>query len=190
MTRYSRTAALLHWAIAGLVLANIAIGLRMTGLKGMAQFTQFQLHKSLGITILLLTLIRIVWRVMNRPPPLATTLTPFERKAASGVHVLFYLALVGLPLTGWALVSASRYNIPTVLFGKIPWPHIGPVHAASTASRVRIEGAAGNIHEILAWAMISLAAVHIAAALKHQFFDRDRTLSRMLPFSNIGGEVS
>ena len=187
MSRYSRTAALLHWAIAGLVLANIMVGLRMTGLKGMAQFSQYQLHKSLGITIFVLTLVRIGWRITHRPPPIGNVLTAFERVASRGVHTAFYIVLVALPLSGWMLVSASRYNIPTLLFGTVPWPHIAPIHAAAAASRVRMEAVAGTTHEVLAWSMIALAALHISAALKHQFFDRDGTLARMLPFSTFAG---
>jgi cytochrome b561 len=92
------------------------------------------------------------------------------------VHWGFYLIMIGLPLTGWVAVSASRLNIPTILFGQIPWPHLGFAVGSEPAFR-----AATTAHEILAWLTYALLALHVGAALKHQFLDRDNILLRMLP---------
>lgn len=184
MTRYGTVAILLHWTIAALVIANIVLGLRMGGAVGLTQFALFQLHKSIGITVLVLSVARIAWRLSHRPPALASTLTDVEQRAARAVHAGFYVWMIALPVTGWIMVSASRLNIPTLLYGKLPWPHIAPVHAASAAERVRIESVAGTTHEVLAYAMIALVALHVAGALKHHFVDRDGTLARMLPFAS------
>ncbi len=181
MTRYTRIAMLLHWAIALLILTNLALGLRLEGLKGGQQFAAFQLHKSIGITVLLLSLARIGWRLAHRPPPFSERLSALERLAASITHSLFYALMLLLPLTGWVLVSASRYNIPTLLYGIIPWPHIGAIRGASAEYRTSIESAATATHETLAYTMIALVALHVAGALKHQFYDRDGTMLRMLP---------
>ena len=181
-SRYSAGAIVLHWAIALLILANIALGWRMGRVTGLAQFQLFQLHKSIGITVLLLTLIRIGWRLSHPRPPYPASMTPWERRAASGLHGGFYAFMLVLPLTGWVIVSASLYNLPTLLFGTMPWPHIGFVHTLPTATRKLFENRVGVVHEWLAWTMLALIGLHVAAALKHQWFDRDDVLAHMLPF--------
>ena len=124
--RYSSFAISLHWIMALGVFALIAIGLTMkhVALPPMRLFQLYQLHKSIGVVILLATVLRLGWRLMRPPPALPASMPPLEQKAARGGHVLLYLFLFGLPLTGWALVSVARLNIPTVLFGVVPWPHL------------------------------------------------------------------
>ena len=179
--RYTNVAALLHWIIALLVLSNFAVAWRMEGLKGVAQFEAYQWHKSIGITVLLLTLLRIVWRLTHRPPPYEATLKAWEQTLARITHSVFYVLLVAIPVAGWIMVSASKYNIPTLLYGVIPWPHIAPIHGADMAARTRIAEVANGMHENLAFAMLVLAGLHIAGALKHQFLDGDGTFMRMIP---------
>lgn len=181
-TRYSTVAIVLHWTIAALILLNIWFGWRMSGLKGMAQFELFQLHKSIGITVLLLSVVRLGWRLINPAPPYPATMTRLERLAASVMHWLLYGFMIILPLTGWIIVSASPYNLPTVLFETVPWPHLGFVHDLPMTVRQTIETRVGTVHEWFAWSLLSLAAFHAAAALKHHFWNRDDVLSRMLPF--------
>ena len=180
-SRYSLVAIVLHWLIAALILANIGVGWRMSGLKGLAQFELFQLHKSIGVTVLLLSLLRIAWRLVNKPPRHATALTPVEQRASSIVHGLLYAFILAVPLTGWVVVSASAYNLPTVLFGVAPWPHLAFVHDLPTALRKLIDTRVGALHQWLAWSMLALAGVHAAAALKHHLWDRDDVLARMAP---------
>jgi cytochrome b561 len=183
-SRYSTVAIFLHWTIAALILLNIWFGWRMSGLKGMAQFDLFQIHKSIGITILLLSIVRLGWRLINRPPPYPASMTRIERLGASAMHWLLYNFMIVLPLTGWIIVSASPYNLPTVLFRTVPWPHLGFIHDLPMAVRQTIEARFGTVHEWLAWSLLALAVFHAAAALKHHFYNRDDVLSRMLPFLN------
>src|SRR5882757_5042753 len=127
-TRYSMAAIVLHWAIALLILANLFVGWRMGMLKGLTEFNAFQLHKSIGITVLVLSVLRLALRLTQRPPPLPEGTKSWEGAAASTVHWIFYAMMIGLPLTGWAMVSVSLYNIPTLLWDTVPWPHISFLH--------------------------------------------------------------
>jgi cytochrome b561 len=123
--RYTAVAMVLHWLIAIGILALIGVGLAMTHLTlaPMLQFQLYQLHKSIGITVLLGVLLRILWRVFH-PPPALPDMPRLEKAAAEGAHTLLYVLMIVLPLTGWALVSVSPFNLPTVLYGLVPWPHL------------------------------------------------------------------
>lgn len=179
--RYKLVAIAFHWIIAGLVLVNIWFGWHMSGLKGLAQFELFQMHKSVGITVLVLTAGRLGWRLLHRTPALPESVSPAQRRIASWVHGLLYGLTVVLPLTGWIVVSASAYNLPTVLYGLVPWPHISPIHSLSDANRKIVEHAFSGGHAWLAWSLAVLAALHVGAALEHQFWSRDGVLMRMVP---------
>lgn len=181
-TRYSAVAMLLHWLIAALIFANIWYGWRMGQLKGLAQYELFQLHKSIGISVLVLSLVRLGWRLIVAPPPLPASMTRIERAIAGVTHWLLYGFMIILPLTGWVIVSASPYNLPTVLFKTVPWPHLAFVHDLPMMTRKLIEDQVGDVHEWLAWSLLALAALHIAAAIKHLVWDRDDVAARMLPF--------
>ena len=179
--RYGAGAIILHWTIALLVAVNIAIGLRMEAQTGLAKFQAFQLHKSVGITVLLLSLARLAWRLTHRPPPLPAHMKPWERRAAGITHWAFYALLIGLPLTGWIVVSASPFNLPTLLYKVIPWPHIGFIHALPAGARKSVAATFAPTHVVLAWTAITLLILHIGAALRHQFWTRDGVLWRMAP---------
>ena len=179
--RYSAVAILLHWASALGVLALIGMGLIIAhaGLAPMRQFQLYQWHKSVGITVLALTVLRVLWRLTHRPPPHPARMPARERVAASTAHGLLYLLLVGLPLTGWAVVSLSPFNIPTVLYGIVPWPHL-PL-AGLVPDPAAAEGILKRVHALGAWVLAALLAVHVAAALRHHLLLRDHVLRRMLP---------
>ncbi|MDB5394179.1 MAG: cytochrome [Rhodospirillales bacterium] len=179
--RYDAVAIVLHWLVALGILALVVIGLSMThGNFGLAsKFRLYQLHKSIGITVLLAAILRLAWRLTHRPPPLPVTMPPLERKAADGVHLALYAFLFFLPLTGWALVSASPLNLPTVLYGVVPWPHLPML--ADLENKAPLEHVLKLIHGKGAWLLIALFAVHLGAALRHQFILRDGILRRMLP---------
>lgn len=179
--RYTPVAIAFHWGIAALVLAQLWLGWRMGRVEGMDRFTLFQLHKSVGITVLVATLLRLGWRVTHPAPPYPATLSPRERRMATAAHWLFYAATLVLPLSGWVIVSASPLNLPTLLFKTVPWPHLPFVHALPVAARGRVAATAAGIHVWLAWSLLALIALHVAAALKHQFGGRDAVLWRMLP---------
>lgn len=179
--RYSAPAIALHWAIAALIVVNFVIGLTFGHLTGLALFNLMQWHKSFGITVLALSLARLAWRVGHRPPPYPPHMAAWEKAAATLVHWGFYVLMIGLPITGWIIVSTSPTNIPTLLYGTVPWPHIGLAHDLPMAVRKRLEHQTGEIHESLAWCAAALLVLHVGAALRHQLFSRDEVLWRMAP---------
>ena len=151
--RYTGVAKLLHWLIAGLILANIGLAWQMGGPRTPTTYAVVQLHKSIGITVLLLTLIRIGWRLSHRAPPLPPHLKTWERVLAHIVHTGFYVVMLGMPLTGWLMVSTSRTGIPTMLYGLIPWPNLPIGAAARTAAHAAGENGHGFLG-LLAYALI------------------------------------
>lgn len=163
------------------VLALAALGLVMVhGHLGLGRrFALYQLHKSIGVTILIAALLRLAWRFAHRPPAFPTHMPQLERLTAHAGHWLLYFYLIALPLTGWALVSASPLNLPTVLYGTIPWPHL-PV-LSSLNNKAPVEALLKTIHRYGAWTLLALVAGHAGAALRHHFLRRDDVLLRMLP---------
>ena len=172
---YSAIARLLHWLIAFLIIGQIIGGWLMTheGLPEGMIYDAFQLHKSFGFLVLVLSLVRLVWRLMHRPPPLPAGMKGWEIFVSKITHVVFYGLMIGLPLTGWIHVSASPLEIPTVVFGTIPVPHL-PVPVDGAFSELF-----GGFHEFLAFATLGLLALHVGAALKHHFVEKDDVLVRM-----------
>lgn len=181
-TQYGIVAVMLHWLIAAAIIFMLGLGIYMTDLPpgSMAQFEYFQLHKSVGISILLLSFVRLGWRLANPVPPLPPHLKSWEAVAARVTHYGFYVLMIVMPLTGWMVVSASSLGIPTLLFGAIPWPHIPFI--AGLENRKEVAVAFSEIHEILAFTMIALLLLHIGAALKHHFLLKDDVLRRMSPW--------
>ena len=181
MNRYTVVAIVLHWAMALGIAALATMGLVMVHLKldPMRQFQLYQLHKSIGITILLAAALRLGWRLAFRPPPLPGSMPPVERAAAAGSHLLLYLFLFAVPFTGWALVSSSVFNIPTVLYGIVPWPDL-PI-LSTLDNKAPVEAALKHVHARAAFALIGLVFIHAAAALRHHFIIKDDVLRRMLP---------
>ncbi len=185
-TRYSYVAMALHWAIAALIIAAAAIGLWMVDAikqpdTQATAFQAYQLHKSLGLTILVLSLARLAWRLINPPPPMPAHMNAFSRFAAHSAHWLFYGFMIAMPLLGWAMVSASPYGLPTIVFGLFEWPHIAPL--TTMEDKAAVEAAAKTAHRLMGYGFLALLGVHVAAALKHQFIDRDGLLARMLPLA-------
>ncbi len=178
-SRYSAVAVVLHWAIAALLFGEVALGLRMEGLRGPARFAVFQLHKSVGITILLLVALRLVWRLLRTPPPVGAH--GWERGLARAVHALFYLLLFALPLSGWTIVSTSRIAVSTLLYGVIPLPHLPGLADLPAGLRDAWNHAARFTHVNLVLVLYALFALHLAGAMKHQLVDRDGDISRMAP---------
>ncbi len=185
---YSRTAIALHWLIALLLIGNFAGGLFMGDLleptatpeQKQLGFQIVQFHKSMGLTILMLSLLRLATRLASGAPALPGHMTPFERLLAKATHWAFYAVMILVPLTGWIMVSASPLGFPTLWFGLFEWPHL-PVETSKATS-----GVASEVHEIIAFAGAGLFVLHVGAALKHHFMDRDDVLARMLPFVRRG----
>lgn len=184
-TRYSTVAILLHWTILALLVWTVLLAWSAEDLKGMAKMGPLQLHKPIGITIMLLTLIRLAWRFVQPAPPMGVHLKPWERHLARTVHVLFYVLLLAIPLTGWAMVSASGLitKFPIHMFGLFDWPVIQPLYDLPDALRHARNEQIETVHKLLAKAIIyGLIPLHILGALKHQFLDRDNELAKMIPF--------
>ena len=169
--RYSTGAIWFHWSIAAFVIVNLGIGLLHENLLDGVRWA-IPLHKSIGITVLALTLGRIAWRLAHPAPPLPERMAAWERAAAFGVHFGLYALILIMPLTGWALASGSR-KYPITWFGLFDVPYL-PVSKATA-------GAAHNAHGLFGWVMLALVAIHIAAALRHHFILRDSVLGRMAP---------
>ncbi len=172
--RYTGVAIALHWAIALAIVGMIALGWNMDGNEAL-----YQLHKSIGITILILTLARIVWRVLNPPPPLPAGMTAWERTLSHGVHVAFYGLMLAMPLTGWLYVStAYEFDVATVLFGVVSWPDIpGVGFLTNETGHAVVE----FIHSKLAWVAIGLLGLHVAGAIKHELGPEGGVFKRMIP---------
>jgi cytochrome b561 len=187
LSRYSIIAIVLHWLIALLIFSNIGLAWTFQNIpQGLTEFRLIQLHKSIGITVLLLSLLRLAWRLFNPPPP-QPPMPRWQTLTSGAVHWGFYLIMIGLPLSGWIMVSASPLNIPTLLYGVVPWPHFPAVHALTPGGRKALGGAMGLTHESLAYLAYGLIGLHVAGALKHQLYDRDNLLLRMAPFGGRSG---
>lgn len=179
--RYSSVAITLHWVIALAMISMIFGGWYMTDLPDGApgQYFLYQMHKSVGITVLLLTVARIIWRVINPPPALPADMNGLEKTASHLVHMGFYGLMIALPLTGWLYSSVSvKLDVPTVLYGVVSWPDVPFVDGLKTEDA---SGTVNFIHGRLAWLMLALLALHVAGAIKHEFSAEDGVLKRMIP---------
>ena len=172
MTRYDTGAIALHWLIAGAIFCTFPLGVYMHELPvSPLKLRLYSYHKWIGVTIFLLALARIAWRLMHRPPPLPA-MPAWQRIAAHASHGLLYLLTLAVPLTGWLFSSASGFQ--TVYLGLLPIPDlVAKSRPAADAWKAA--------HFYLNMTMLALVVLHVAAALKHHFADRDEVLSRMLP---------
>jgi cytochrome b561/polyisoprenoid-binding protein YceI len=186
-TRYSAVAIALHWTIALAIVLQIILAGRMDGPPTPESFAVTQLHKSIGITILLLSLLRLGWRLGNPPPPEPATLATWERRLSQATHWGFYAVMIGMPLTGWLMVSASRTQIPTLLYGVVHWPNLPGFADLAPAAKKAWHSAGVLGHGTIAKVIYVLLALHVAGALKHQLLGRDEpVLSRMAPGAVAG----
>jgi len=191
--RYAALAIVLHWAIAFAIVLMIPLGWWMgdqaeDGVVSDGLFQAYQLHKSIGLTVLTLSLVQLGWRLANPPPPLPEHMPAWERFVASATHWALYALMIGLPLTGWLYVSAGwsehddqPLEVTTRWFGLFVVPHLFGLPDASHEVRADVADTAMSVHSLLAWGAIGLAALHAAAALKHHFIDRDNVLTLMVP---------
>ena len=170
--RYSGTAIALHWLTAVLVVANLMLGLSMVPLAISPRKLHWYLwHKSIGISVFLLTGIRLAWRAI-RPPPAPVAMPAWQQRAASAAHALLYALMFAIPVSGWVYSSAT--GVQVVYLGLFPLPNLLPRDRA-LGDVLRI------VHLGLNSLLFLLVCVHVAAALRHHFIDRDAVLLRMLP---------
>jgi cytochrome b561 len=192
-TRYTKTAKILHWLIAIAIFGMFALGWYMSDLpkEGPKQMAYdlfdwgiytwtlseeatprnfyFNLHKSIGIMIFALVVIRIFWRLTHKAPAMLSSYKAWETKLASGVHRLLYVLMVALPLSGLIMAVASKYGVKW--FGL---KFIGGL------DNTPLREAFKEVHVILGLVILSIIILHILGALKHKFIDKDKTLERML----------
>lgn len=176
--RYGVIAIALHWVLALLIVSSLGVGLFMTSLPfSPLQFSLFNWHKWAGITILALSALRLLWRLTHTPPPLSPILTKTMRGAQLTAHhsslVLLYVLFFAVPLLGWAYSSALGF--PVVWFGVLPLPDFVPVNQQFAETVLK------PLHQGSAFTLAIVVVLHAAAALKHQWIDRDRLLQRMWP---------
>lgn len=176
-SRYSATAIWLHWLLALAIVSAFAVGLYVEGLPFSPQKLKLlNWHKWAGVTILALSALRLVWRLTHRPPALPARVIQgmpgWQVSAYHATHYLMYALFFGVPLAGWAYSSAKGF--PVVWFGVLPLPDlVGKDEALAHILK--------EVHELAAWALMGLVALHVAAALKHHLIDRDGLLARMRP---------
>ena len=171
--RYSTVSLILHWLIAGLVVAQVVLISAHEATEGPLSREFVNIHKSVGLSILVLTLARLGWRVANPAIPLPAETPRWQKLVARGTHVLFYALLLTMPLAGWAASSAAGREI--LWFGLFEWPALPIGGGRETA------GGLMDLHEMAAKGLYVLIFLHLAGALKHQFIDRDNVLHRMIP---------
>ena len=180
--RWGTTSQLLHWTIAVLILSIGAVGLVMGELpRSPKWFWVYTLHKSLGLTVLALVLVRIAWRLYAGAPPPVEGTPRWQARLASLTHGAIYVLILAMPLSGWLYDSASGLR-PFRWFGLAEVPKLSPPHEA-------LADAMHETHELLVWVLIALVIGHAGAALYHHFVRRDATLARMLPRRWRAGSV-
>ncbi|MEJ0060582.1 MAG: cytochrome b/b6 domain-containing protein [Terricaulis sp.] len=198
--RYTAVAIVLHWAIALAIFGQIALAWWMTDAIGEAEHqaqatAAYQLHKSIGLTVLLLSIVRLIWRLTHKPPGYPAHMPAWEKLIARLSHWAFYVLMIGLPLTGWLYVSTGwsshtdrPLDVPTLYFGLFQVPHLFDLNHLADSTRAFLSKTIGLTHWGLAWSAIGLAALHVGAALKHHFVDRDDVLTHMVPgLQPLGG---
>ena len=169
---YDPTAKALHWLVFALVAAQFVVAVAMPDIgRGTKPGTLINLHMTLGFTILAVIVVRWLWRIGHPVPTVTADVPEWEAKVASVTHMFLYALLVVNPFLGWANASARDWDI--VMFGQA-MPHL-------VAAQSRVGRLAGDVHVYLAWSLLVLIGLHVAAALYHYFGRRDRVLQRMLP---------
>src|SRR5271167_3347089 len=171
--RYTAVAQTFHWVIAALIVVQFVLANLEGDLPiGVHKLALLARHKSFGMTVLMLAVLRLLWRFRNTPPVLPGGMSPLERLAARATHVAFYFLLFAMPLSGWLMSSAKNYSVSW--FGRFTWPNlIGPNEDAFNLLK--------TTHFYLSYALFAVAVLHVLAALKHHFWNKDDVFLRMLP---------
>ncbi|MFA7680448.1 MAG: cytochrome b [Pigmentiphaga sp.] len=172
--RYNRTAVLLHWLIAVMILGTLALGLTMVDLPlSPNKLKLYSWHKWAGMTVFALVIVRVIWRLTHQAPALPSSMGPLSRLLAHAGHWTLYALMVAIPLSGWLMSSAQGFSV--VWFGVLPIPDLVP---ASPAWGERL----ASVHTLLNDALLVVLAGHIGAALYHYLVKKDGVMARMVPF--------
>jgi cytochrome b561 len=165
----------LHWVVAALIVWAFAIGWIMTDIHGITptKLRYFSWHKWIGVTVLMLALVRLIWRATHQPPALPHGMHSWERLAAHAGHALLYVLMLAIPVSGYFYSSAA--GIQVVYLGLLPLPTL-------IAADPAVAAVLKTVHIYLNYGLLAAVGGHLAAVIKHQLIDRQRLLSRMLPF--------
>jgi cytochrome b561 len=179
--RYTRTAIVLHWFIAALIIINFAFGQFKEAFGEENIRFMIDAHKSTGISILGLVIMRLLWRLTHRPPALPNGFKPWEKRASHAVHWLLYGLMFALPLSGWMHDSAWKAapEIKMYWFGLFEWPRIGWIMELEPMIKEQWHGVLGAAHDIMSKILLLLFLLHVGGALKHQWIDKHPELQRM-----------
>ncbi len=173
---------MLHWLVAVLIIVNVALALSADFWPGEWRRSVTDTHKSIGITVLGLAVLRLLWRATHRPPPLPRSYSRWERIGSGFAHAGLYLLILALPISGWLRESASRgAGHPMLLFGLVPWPRFGFITTLPDPAKEQWHGLFAAAHNSFAYVLYALLALHVLGALKHQFIDREPEVQRMWP---------
>ena len=173
-SKYSKAAILLHWLIAILVVTNVVLVSMAEGLPREAKAPYMDPHKAIGISILALSLFRLLWRLGHKPPPIPGAVPGWQAMLGRTTHALFYFLIIAVPLTGWLMVSAAPGSPGANFFGLF-------MLDLPVGDSKQLSGIGYDAHEILTKPLVILIFLHVAAALKHQFIDRLPFIQRMFP---------
>lgn len=181
--RYNKTAMLLHWLVAALIAVNLVLIWTVNLIPENYVRPAIDTHKSVGITVLGLVLLRLLWRRAYAPPPLPSSYPGWERRGAAVAHAVLYALILALPLSGWLHDSAwkAAAQFPMQLFYLVPWPRISFIATLDPVLKEQLHDVFGAAHRWLSYVFYALFLLHVAAALKHQFIDRKPELQRMWP---------
>jgi len=172
---YGSVAKSFHWVVALLILTLLAVGFIMSDMENTPdKFKLYGLHKSVGISVLTLALVRLMWKAVNVAPLLPATLHRMEKLLAHAGHALLYVLMIAMPLSGWLMSSAAGVQVS--VFGWFLLPDF-------VAPDKDVKDFFREAHELLAWALIVMISLHVLAALLHHFYYRNNVLRRMLPFT-------
>jgi cytochrome b561 len=173
--RYTVVAQTLHWVIAALIATQFTLAWMADDLPlGMHKLALLARHKSFGMTLLMLGVLRLTWRLFNPAPPLPEHTSKIETFLARATHIAFYALLFAMPLTGWLMSSAKNYSVSW--FGLFTWPNL--ISPDDHWFEVLKE-----THDVLSNVLFAIVILHFLAALKHHFWNKDDVLKRMLPFT-------
>ena len=171
--RYTSTAIALHWLIGAMILISVAVGLYMTGLKfSPEKLKLYNWHKWAGVTIFMLVVLRLAWRLFHAAPPLPPSVTPWQQRIAGATHILLYALMFAIPVSGWLMSSAKGFQ--TVYFSVIPLPDL-------LGKNEDLGELLEQVHQLLSYTLIAVVILHTVAALKHHIIEKNDVLRRILP---------
>lgn len=181
--RYTSLAITFHWLVAIGIILNLALTWIWPAVADDQVRPLIDLHKSVGITVLGLAIMRLLWRFAHKPPTLPTGYKAWEVRLSHWTHIALYVLIFAMPLSGWIMDSAWKdaATHPMFLFGLFEWPRIGWIMDIEAAAKENLHTVLGGVHTWAGYVLYVLFALHLVGALKHQFLDGEAELQRMLP---------